>query len=292
MSMEGTRDIVHGYATRFSHIRMIDNPGGLKPVALNIGIDAPDSDILMRIDAHAVYAPDYISRLVAGLIRYDADNIGGVRETDCGSTLVSRAIATAISHPFAAGNAHWRTGATEVKEVGTVFCGCYRRTVFHRIGKFNERLIRAQDREFNERLRSAGGRIVLDPSVRCTYFPRTTLRAYCQWTIAGAFWLFYARSLTQTPMISSRNLVPPAFVVWHGVVLTLLVLGPVAVIIGAIPIVTYWTINIWLSGAVAFRERNLQLWPLASALFALTHIGYGIGALSGWLKSILSGRVV
>ena len=140
---------------------MIDNPQVLKPIALNIGINQTKSDIVMRIDAHAVYANNYISKCVEGIYKYKADNIGGIRETDRGQNTWEKAVGIVISHPFAAGDAYYRTGSTDVKEVDTVFCGCYRRSVFNKIGVFNENLIRTQDREFNARLVESGGKIVL-----------------------------------------------------------------------------------------------------------------------------------
>lgn len=154
MSDDGTRAIVEEYAQRHPSIRMVDNPDKIKPRALNIGIQEARGGIIIRMDAHALYEPDYISKSVHYLEEYDADNVGGIRMTlPRSSSRMARAIAHAISHPFAAGNATYRTGAKEIKWVGTVFGGCYRREVFDRIGLFNEALIRGQDREFNVRLR-------------------------------------------------------------------------------------------------------------------------------------------
>src|SRR5581483_6780856 len=84
MSTDGTRQIVTRYVQEHSNIRLIDNPSGTKPSALNIGISMSHSDVVIRIDAHTSYAPDYVERLVHGLAEYNADNIGGVRETYSG----------------------------------------------------------------------------------------------------------------------------------------------------------------------------------------------------------------
>ena len=67
------------------------------------------------------------------------------------------AVIAALTHPFGVGGSRFRTHRPEPGEeprwVDTVFCGCWRREVFERIGGFNERLERGQDMEFNQRLR-------------------------------------------------------------------------------------------------------------------------------------------
>ncbi len=62
MSDDWTRSLVNDYVAGYSFIRMVDNPAKRKPEALIIGIDKAHSAIWMRIDAHAVYAREYISK--------------------------------------------------------------------------------------------------------------------------------------------------------------------------------------------------------------------------------------
>src|SRR5206468_5134927 len=54
-------------------------------------------------------------------------------------------------------------GHEPAREADTVPFGTYRRRVFERIGLFNPNMVRHQDYEFNFRLRSSGGRILLLP---------------------------------------------------------------------------------------------------------------------------------
>lgn len=292
MSTDGTRSIVAAYARRHAFIRLLDNPGGLKPTALNLGIANTDAEVVMRLDAHAEYDRHYIPVLVEGLFRYRADNIGGIRETAAGNSPWTKAIAHAVSHPFAAGNALYRTGLKQVhpRKVDTVFCGCYRREVFERIGLFNEKLIRTQDREFNQRLRSRGGKIVLDPGARCTYFPRSTLWEHCRWTFEGAAWLFSASRFTRTRMTSWRNWVPAAFVLWQAAMLAALALAPQLYLAASLPFAAYWALNALVSLSLAARERSLRIAPMLCLLFAATHYAYGLGSLAGWLTAKRRGR--
>ena len=61
MSTDRTREIVEEYATKYPFIRLIDNPKRIVPPALNAAIDASHGEIIMRLDAHASYQPNYFS---------------------------------------------------------------------------------------------------------------------------------------------------------------------------------------------------------------------------------------
>lgn len=290
-SDDGSRTVVEELAHAHPNLRMIDNPERQKPQGLNLGIRATDSDVVVRADAHAWYPPNYVRRLVEDLERFAADNTGGVRETYVGGDRLARAIGLAISHRFAAGDAHYRTGTDRVRSVETVFGGCYRREVFDRIGLFNEHLVRTQDRELNRRLLAVGGKIVLDPEVRCLYFPRGELGEYWRWTWEGAFWLFYARRFTAIPMVSWRNLVPLAFVLWHVVACALGGVSLGVAGIAAAPIAVYWLCNLAISLAAARRHGDLGVAPYLVLVFAMTHFAYGLASLRGLLAGLLAGRV-
>ena len=176
MSDDGCRTVVEGLTAQQSSIRLLDNPSRITPAALNTGIEAAKGDVIMRMDAHAIYLPDYIARSVEDLEHYGCDNVGGVWEIHPGDqTVMARAIAVAQGHPFAVGNAYYRIGVKEPRWVDTVPFGCFRKDVFDRVGLFDMDLIRNQDDEFNARLIRHGGRILLDPAIRCRYFARSTL---------------------------------------------------------------------------------------------------------------------
>lgn len=218
-STDGTREIIDRHVAALPRARVVENPRRYKPIGLNLGIRASSGEYVMRIDAHATYAPDYVRRCLDRLRATGAHNVGGIRETHVpvGASVLEQALAIAVSDPVAVGDSHYRTGrAAQPRYVDTVYCGCYPREVFTRVGLFNEELLRTQDRELNLRLRRSGGRILLDPGIRCTYHARTRLRSYLAWNSAGAYWLGRARRFTTTPMLARRNLVPAGFALYLG----------------------------------------------------------------------------
>jgi glycosyltransferase involved in cell wall biosynthesis len=81
MSDDGTQRVLADYSTRCPLIRVIDNPRRITPVALNLAIRAARGDIIVRMDAHVVYPRNYVSRLVAALDEFKADNVGAVLRT-------------------------------------------------------------------------------------------------------------------------------------------------------------------------------------------------------------------
>jgi len=287
MSTDGTREILQEYVAREPRIRLLDNPQRLQAAAINIGIRESFSDVVVRLDIRAEYPRDYISHLVRVLIEQGADNVGAVRVTQRGDTAGSRAIASLVSHHFAAGNTEWRTGAAALKRAESVYCGCFRRQVFERVGLFNERVVRGEDREFNQRLQAAGGLILLDPSIQCVYTPRRNLADYCSWTFKGAFHLFYWSLETGTPMLRWRNFIPPAFLFYHAV--PILLRSTPWFGVSLLPLVAYWALNIVFAASEAARYRSWQVAPLLMGGFYITHMLYGAGAIAGTARWLYDG---
>jgi glycosyltransferase involved in cell wall biosynthesis len=173
MSDDGTQAAIEAVVARAPTVRLVANPGRVVPTGLNAGIRAARGEIIVRMDAHNEYPPDYIERLVWWLRETGADNVGGACVTRPASdSAVGRAIAVALAHPFGVGNAHFRLGASSLREVDTVPFGCFRRSLFDRVGLFDEELVRNQDDEMNFRIARAGGRILLVPDVVSYYYAR------------------------------------------------------------------------------------------------------------------------
>src|SRR5690554_1782319 len=68
-STDKTREIIKTYQNTHQFIHLIDNPERTVPYAMNYGIKAAKGDIIMRIDAHAHFEPNYVSVLSKALIK-------------------------------------------------------------------------------------------------------------------------------------------------------------------------------------------------------------------------------
>lgn len=177
MSTDQTRQIIKQYAEHYPFLRVLDNPQRIVPSAMNIGIKAAQGDIIIRLDAHALYPNNYFSVLVNQLNRLKADNVGAVcRTLPANDSSKCKAIADALSSSFGMGNSYFRVGVKEIMQVDTVPFGCYRKEVFDKIGLYDIDLVRNQDDELNARLIKHGGKIYLLPDLIVDYFARDTIR--------------------------------------------------------------------------------------------------------------------
>ena len=121
MSTDCTRAIVTEYTKQYSHIRLIDNPHKIVPRAMNIGIHASKGNIIIRLDAHASYQPDYFSVLYRYSCELRVENVGVVCKTDVlNKTPKTLAIREVLSNKFGVGNSAFRTGINQIMEVDTV----------------------------------------------------------------------------------------------------------------------------------------------------------------------------
>ncbi len=177
-SADGTRDTVASYGPP---VRLIDNPGRGPAAAMNTGIAHSTGDIICRMDAHTLCEPDYVARCVELLSETGADVVGGPMRP-VGSGPFGRAVAAVTSSP--AGMPGRFHHATARAEVDTVYLGAWRRSTLEDVGGFDDGHFPwwGEDNELNYRLRRRGGRVVLDPSVHSTYFPRES---------PAALWLQY-----------------------------------------------------------------------------------------------------
>jgi glycosyltransferase involved in cell wall biosynthesis len=283
ISEDGTRGIVEGYARRYGFIRFLNNPKKITPSALNTGIANAKGDIIMRMDAHNVYPPNYILGLVVWLEKTGADNVGGVWVTlPANNTPKAQAIACGLSHPFGVGNAYFRIGTSKPRWVNTVPFGCYKRELFDRVGMFDEELVRNQDGEFNQRIIKRGGRVLLVPEIFSYYYPRESFaklwRMYYQY---GYFRSIVAQKEGDVPTV--RQVVPPLFVLSLLVTGTMATLYPVMGKLLGLIILTYAVADIACSAATVFK-RGIKCALALTIVFLVLHLSYGLGYLMGSIR--------
>jgi hypothetical protein len=216
------------------------------------------------------------------LERTGADNVGGYVVTVPGKdSPVGRAIAAATSSRFGVGGSAFRTGGGE-QEADTVPFGCFRRDVFDRFGLYDERLVRNQDIELNSRIRAGGGRIVISPEIRSTYYNRSTFAGLRQQAFNNGLWNPYTVYLVGGGL-RPRHFIPLAFV---ASVLGLLIAGvlwPTAWMVLALELTAYSITGGWF----AFRSARPARTSAALVLLAFgqLHVAYGMGSLWGLLSA-------
>lgn len=286
MSDDGTRDVILALAASNPHLRLIDNPGRIVSTGLNAAIRAARGEIIIRMDAHTEYAPDYVRQCVAVLTETGADNVGGPACTRA-EGYRQRAICAAYHSPFSVGGARFHDPSYE-GELDTVVYGCWRKTTLLRIGLFDEELVRNQDDELNLRLLLSGGRLWQSPRVKSWYQPRSSLKALFKQYLQYGYWKVRVIQKHGRPA-SPRHLVPVLFTL--GVALGWLA-GFVhwslwLIYVGAMML--YGLLSLIFSVRAAVTS-GWDLLPLLPMVFLIYHVSYGIGFAWGILDFVVLHR--
>lgn len=282
MSTDGTRRIVDQVVTLREgvSVRVLENRGGIVPTGFNEALRVAKGDIVVRVDGHTVIASEYVRECVAALGRSGADNVGG-RMVAVSDGAFGRATSLATSSPFGVGGARFHYSSQE-EWVDTVYLGCWRREIFARIGGFDEEMVRNQDDEFNYRLASAGGRILLSPRIRSVYYNRSSVRKLWKQYFQYGYWK--VRVMQKHPaQMKLRHFAPACFVLALTAISLSSAVAPVArqalgVLVG-IYLAASLAASLW-----AVRGSSWRLLPLMPLAFLTIHLAYGSGFLTGLLQ--------
>lgn len=289
LSTDNTRDEIAAFQEQHPdlNVRIVDNTVRSIPSGLNRAIEDSRGDIIVRLDAHSKPYPDYVERCVAALNESRGDNVGGVWEIQPGAdTWVARSIAVAAAHPLGVGDALYRH-AKHAAVVDTVPFGSFKRELIERVGLFDETLLTNEDYEFNARVRQAGGRIWLDPSIRSVYFARSTLKELARQYWRYGYWKW--RMLRRYPQtIRLRQALPPLFVLSLIVFTITSSFIPYTAWVAVGELILYGFILFSLGVQIGFRRKRVYFAVGLPLAISVMHITWGSGLLWSILKSSMS----
>lgn len=277
MSTDQSREIVQTYSDRYSNVKLFDNPKKIRVTANNIGIRAAKGEIIVSMDAHTLYARDYIRQCVERLQSTGAANVGG-HQSAVGENYVTKGIALAVSSPFGIGDAEFRYLYKE-KWVDTVYLGTWYKKTLEEVGLFNEKCGRVGDYELNYRIRKTGGKILLSPKIKCQYFVRGSLLKLAKQYFTNGIWRLFIIG-THPDSIRWRHLAPPLLIIWLLLSLIFLIFG---INIWWIPIGLYILSTIAASMYIAL-SRGIQFYPILTPILWILHICMGSGFIYGILR--------
>jgi succinoglycan biosynthesis protein ExoA len=299
MSTDSTREEIAQFQKKHLElsVKIVDNLKRHIPSGLNRALKVASGRFIVRLDAHAIPATDYVARCVDALEAGQGDNVGGIwqiipgrKENRSHAGWLSRAIAVAAAHPLGVGDAHYRH-TTQPQYVDTVPFGAFRRELVEKIGPFDESLLTNEDYEFNVRIRQAGGKIWLDPAIRSTYFARASLSALARQYGRYGYWK--SQMLRRYPgTIRWRQAVPPAFV--FSLVMLALFAMPLAwarwLLVAELSL---YFLALFAAGIQsAFKRQDLGLIPGLPLAIATMHFCWGGAWLCGWVFGNLQRQVL
>jgi cellulose synthase/poly-beta-1,6-N-acetylglucosamine synthase-like glycosyltransferase len=279
MSMDATREILARLAAEDSRIGLLDNPGRIQAAGLNEGIRRARGEIIVRMDVHADYAPDFIRQCVSALDRTGADNVGGPARPRARS-FFQRCVAAALKSPLAIGGSRYRQEGAQ-GWVESVWPGAFRRSIFERVGLFDPHAVTNEDAELNQRIAAAGGRVYLTPEIGVFYYPRDSMPSLARQ------YFKYGKGRARTLLKHGRL---PS---WRPALPLLWLLGEAALLatspwqpLGSWSLAAYAL----ATGAEAIRvgrgEGALAV-PVVWAIFPVLHVAHGAGFAAGIVRYAL-----
>ena len=264
----------------FFAVQVLDNPLRFQAAGWNTVITHAQGEVISRIDAHTHLPADFAEKVMAYIAKGE-DVVGGKRpciiEND---TKWAEILLRAENSQFGSSiNAARRSEKTQY--VKTMFHASYRREVFEKTGLFNEDLLRTEDNEMHDRIRTAGSKLLYDPGIVSYQYARSSLKKMIRQKYLNGLWI--GRTLSVCPgCISLYHLVPFAFVLAIAATAVLAAFGIwqfAAVLWGAYAL--FAVINTVLSSV---REPFNGFMFVMPFLYLALHVSYGTGTLAGLLS--------
>lgn len=276
-STDKTREIVEEYAAR-GNVRLVDNPKRHQVFGYNIAIREARGSIICIVHAHARFSRTYLAACLDVRERTGAANVGGVIRHR-GEGPVGEAIALAMSSPLGVGDSKYRH-AKEEQWCDSVMGTFMDRSLFDKIGFYNETNVVNEDCEFNYRLRAAGYKIFLSPRIEVSYWVRPSLIALARQYLRYGFYRRWTE--VQHPgSVPWRVYAPPALVL--GLAGSgLLLLGGRALLAAILPLLYLCFLGIAFVDGMR-RSKRLALGLLEPLAIATMHVAFGLGWLRGFV---------
>ncbi|GAB3578436.1 hypothetical protein GCM10027579_02040 [Calidifontibacter terrae] len=281
-SSDRTLEVARDLAAADDRVRIVDNPTGRTPDALNAAIAHARHEIVCRVDGHGMLSPDYLQTARRTLEETGAANVGGIMDA-VGRTTFEKAVAVAMKSKIGVGGAKFKLGG-DAGPAETVYLGVFRHEWLNRVGGYDSRFSRAQDWEMNFRIRQQGGVVWFTPEMRVAYRPRPNFRKLArQYFEYGQWRRVVAR--THSGSINARYLAPPVALV--------------AVAVGALGGVVWrplWVLPVGYLGAITVGGvaisggETAAVRSLVPPVLATMHLTWGLGFLTSRVRLSLDDR--
>jgi succinoglycan biosynthesis protein ExoA len=177
LSTDATPQIVKEYEQKHPQIRYLENPKKLASAARNIGIRNAKGEAVIIVDGHCTIDSDDMLRHVdEAFTKSGADCLGRPQPLEMeNATALQWAIATARRSPLGHHpDSFIYSGEAQLSPASSVAVA-YRKSVFEKVGYFDESFDACEDVEMNTRIDAAGLKCYFDPAIAVRYAPRKTL---------------------------------------------------------------------------------------------------------------------
>jgi glycosyltransferase involved in cell wall biosynthesis len=282
-SSDGTREILAVYKNKTSNILIIENGKRVTSSSCNSGIRNARGAFIAICGAHNKYNADYLENCLKLMGQHpEVDCVGGPVISQ-GTNTFSKSAAIALSSLFGIGNAKHRFNNSE--GIGLVSqYPFFRKSIFNKIGLYNENLRLNEDDEFFYRIKRAGIKTLISPTVKSIYFVRSSPKRLFKQFYNYGYWrwkVFREHGVT----FAARQLIPSIFII------AIIILAALGVIVQSVMVATtvplLYFLILMLQSFITMIRKELKVAAYFPISVIILHFSYGLGFIRAFLDSFL-----
>lgn len=292
-SLDDTKQIVEEFSKTHKNLKYVESPPRTS-TQRNNGIKIANGDTILLFDDDSVPEPGHFRNGVKFLEENkEIDIVGGPQVTSSEDGFFAQAAGAAMTSFFGSFTMARRYRKSKpdfnADEFSLTTANVFiRKSVFGKIGGFDETMYPGEDPEFFARAKTNKIKMAFLPDIAAQHGRRTNLKAFMKQHFNYGMARPSKEKLAKTPF--PKNLmfaIPSFFLIYCFLLPGLLAMN----ILFAVPPIFYlaaaFLFGIW---AAANNKIPLAL-PLMPFLFFFMHASYGAGYLSGLFKKIQTNKI-
>ena len=164
------REVLDKWKKVFTPLKIINTKNKNLASSRNIGLKECHGDIIIQTDDDARPFPDWIENMVKAHLKYPNCGVIGGRVIDASKRTFLSKIADISTFP----------SYSTVKRVRSVpgVNSSYKKEVMNIVGKYDEKLFRGEDVDYNWRVKLIGWDILYHPEIKVKHIHRPTWKVY------------------------------------------------------------------------------------------------------------------
>jgi succinoglycan biosynthesis protein ExoA len=284
-STDGTSRIVKEVATGAVRVRLLRNPQRLASAGRNVGVRQSTGEFVIFIDGHCkIPSKTFLRDTATTFEKSGAECLCRPQPLNIeGNGLFQNAVALARSTTLGHARDSMIYDTAYEGVVNPCSAGAmYRRTVFKRVGYFDESFDAAEDVEFNYRILKAGLSAYMSPQLAIHYQPRASFEAL--WGQMQRYGRGRFRLIQKHPKtFSLTQILPGALLLWLVVGSIVATMSRPALELFGISLGIYGFVILYFSLGLGWRH-DLRYLLLCPPIFLTIHLGLGTGFLAEALR--------
>ncbi|NOY89350.1 MAG: glycosyltransferase family 2 protein [FCB group bacterium] len=285
-STDRTREIAESYRNRFGSLKVLDNPRQLPSSGRNVGIKNSTAPYILILDGHTfIPSKNFLKDIVETFEKTKAQCLcrsQPLNPPDINEFEKSVAICRGSALGHKPGSEIYSDFEGEVDPTSSG--AMYHRSVFEKIGYFDEHFDACEDVDFNYRVKLAGFKSYLSPKLRVFYYPRNSLQGL--WRQMNRYGMGRFRFSRK-----HKKFTP---VQWLAGFLTLMFFLMLVASFLSTPIFEvfktitafYILVVILFSLYLALKEKHLGCLLYGPLIFPTVHFGLGMGFLKAMFEYV------